>query len=404
MVDWLCLLVCSVALMNNQVFAIKNVSTTILESAVARGAVCLDGSPPAYYYQEGFGNGFNNWIVNIEGGGWCNSTYDCIDRSKKYYGSSRQIGNQTFTGLFDDDIAFNPDFYNWHKVFIHYCDGSSFMSDVKKVDPKTNLTFRGARIYNVMMEEILAKGMRNAHKAMLVGASSGGLMTILHCDKFRALLPNTCIVKCFSDSGFFIHGKDHSGVDIREKIFANVIATHKLANALPKTCTSKMNPSLCLFPENLVEDIKTPLFILESAYDGYQIRATLIPAVGGLYEWNNCLVNLTVCNATQLAILKDFRGAFIETLMKLDNSSSRGMYVHNCARHGHIHARDGWTCSSVMGNVIANKTIGEAVGDWYFDRTSFHEIYTQNDMPRNCTSPLSVQSFNKVCLAALHHT
>lgn len=27
------------------------------------------------------------------------------------------------------------DFYNWHKVYVYYCDGSSFMSDIKHVDP-----------------------------------------------------------------------------------------------------------------------------------------------------------------------------------------------------------------------------------------------------------------------------
>lgn len=53
--------------------------------------------------------------------------------------------------------------------------------------------------------------------------------------------------------------------------------------------------------------------------------------------------------------------------------------------------------------IICNlQTIGQAVGDWYFDRNSFHEIYTQNDLPRNCTSSLPEKSFNKVCLDALH--
>lgn len=29
-------------------------------------AVCLDGSPPAYHFDQGFGKGVNNWIVHIE--------------------------------------------------------------------------------------------------------------------------------------------------------------------------------------------------------------------------------------------------------------------------------------------------------------------------------------------------
>lgn len=28
--------------------------------------VCLDGSPPAYHFDKGFGTGVNNWLVHIE--------------------------------------------------------------------------------------------------------------------------------------------------------------------------------------------------------------------------------------------------------------------------------------------------------------------------------------------------
>ena len=29
-------------------------------------AVCLDGSPPAYHFDKGFGAGINNWLVHID--------------------------------------------------------------------------------------------------------------------------------------------------------------------------------------------------------------------------------------------------------------------------------------------------------------------------------------------------
>lgn len=31
--------------------------------------------------------------------------------------------------------TYAPDFYNWNRVAIRYCDGSSFTGDVEKVDP-----------------------------------------------------------------------------------------------------------------------------------------------------------------------------------------------------------------------------------------------------------------------------
>ncbi|KAL2333929.1 hypothetical protein Fmac_015142 [Flemingia macrophylla] len=51
------------------------------------------------------------------------------------------------------------------------------------------------------MEELLAKGMRNAKNAILSGCSAGGLTAILHCDRFKTLLPAGANVRCLSDAG-----------------------------------------------------------------------------------------------------------------------------------------------------------------------------------------------------------
>ena len=39
----------------------------------ATGARCLDGSPGAYYFQPGTGDGANKWYIHHQGGGWCES-------------------------------------------------------------------------------------------------------------------------------------------------------------------------------------------------------------------------------------------------------------------------------------------------------------------------------------------
>jgi hypothetical protein len=33
--------------------------------------LCLDGTPGAYYIQEGVGDNKNKFILYFEGGGWC---------------------------------------------------------------------------------------------------------------------------------------------------------------------------------------------------------------------------------------------------------------------------------------------------------------------------------------------
>lgn len=41
-------------------------------------------------------------------------------------------------------------------------------------------------------------------QVLLSGCSAGGLASILHCDEFRDLFPETAKVKCISDAGLFL--------------------------------------------------------------------------------------------------------------------------------------------------------------------------------------------------------
>ncbi|XP_042055873.1 pectin acetylesterase 11-like [Salvia splendens] len=380
----------------------QNVIISLLDSAIAKGAVCLDGTPPAYAYRPGFGDGVDNWHIFLEGGAWCQNVDECLTRTKIPSGSSAKListknGSVPFSGMLANNSTFNPDFYNWHVFKIFYCDGSSFMSDVEDVDPKHNLTYRGARIYDAMMDELLRIGMGNAKNALLSGISAGGLATILHCDKFQSLFHKTTRVKCLSDSGFFIHGEHFIGGDLRESFFSGVVSTHGLTNTLPTSCTFKFSPTLCLFPENLVPDVQTPLFLIESSFDSYQISQTLFKDKSP--SWISCNQNLMTCNLTEIEIMKDFRFTIINTLKSTiaSSSSKRGYFVHSCYLHGHMEYKGGSTCSSFIGNGLANKTIALAVGDWYFDRSEFQEMDMLNNLPRNCTSTDDYPTFEKKC-------
>ncbi|KAK4389094.1 Pectin acetylesterase 8 [Sesamum angolense] len=169
------------------------VDITYVRSAVAKGG-------------RGYGTGINNWLVHIEGGGWCNNVTTCLARKNNRLGSSKYMVKQlAFSGILNMKANFNPDFYNWNRVKVRYCDGASFTGDVEAVNPVTKLHYRGARVFLAVMEDLLAKGMKNAENAVLSGCSAGGLTTILHCDSFKALLPMGTKVKCFSDAGYFIN-------------------------------------------------------------------------------------------------------------------------------------------------------------------------------------------------------
>lgn len=61
--QWLNLLACLLLLLKAEA---SYVPITLVRNAVAKGAVCLDGSPPAYHFDKGYGAGINSWLVAFE--------------------------------------------------------------------------------------------------------------------------------------------------------------------------------------------------------------------------------------------------------------------------------------------------------------------------------------------------
>ncbi|KAF5749119.1 putative pectin acetylesterase [Tripterygium wilfordii] len=356
------------------------VGITYVQNAVATGAVCLDGSPPAYHLDKGFGTGINNWLVHLEGGGWCNNVTTCLSRKKTHLGSSKQMSQQIpFSGILSNRGRYNPDFYNWNRIKIRYCDGSSFTGDVQAVNRATNLYYRGQRIWIAVIEDLLKRGMKNAENALLSGCSAGGLASIMHCDSFRALLPMGTTVKCLSDAGYFINAKDLSGATHIEGYFRDVVTTHGSAKNLPLSCSSRMRPGLCFFPQYVAQQIRTPLFILNAAYDSWQVRNILAPGMADPHGyWSSCKLNIKNCSPMQLKTMQGFRLHFLSALSGSVKSSSRGMFINSCYAHCQTETQETWL---MPGSPLINKTtIAKAVGDWFYDRVSFQKI----DCPFPC--------------------
>ncbi|KAK1438370.1 hypothetical protein QVD17_04178 [Tagetes erecta] len=365
------------------------VAITIIEGAVAKGAVCLDGSPPAYQFDAGFGGGVNNWLVHIQGGGWCNSVNDCHMRTYSQYGSSKKMKSTdyNFTGILSNKQELNPSFYNWNRVAVRYCDGSSFTGDIETIDPGTNLHFRGARVFNVIIEELLNKGMKFASNALLSGSSAGGLASILHCDKFAAFFPSSSRVKCFSDAGYFAHVKDLSGEYKFEGYYDQIVTLHGSSKNLHHECTSQMKSSLCFYPQFAMPYVQTPIFLLHSTYDTFQVQNILAtPQADPSGLFSKCKQDITTCSTDQIQKLQDFRSEFLDAFLVVQNGSSRrGWFVNNCFTHGQCEYQSKW-----LGNLsskLNHKAIAEAVGDWFYDKNPTVQLVdNRNVLPHYCVN------------------
>lgn len=352
------------------------VPMTLVRNASHQGALCLDGSLPAYHLHKGFGAGATNWLLQFEGGGWCNDLESCFERAGTRRGSTRYMSKfEVFSGILSNNASLNPDFYNWNRVKLRYCDGASFAGDAKFDNGTSILYFRGQKIWRAIINDLLPKGLSKAKKALLSGCSAGGLASFLHCDNFTSFLPQNASVKCLSDAGFFLDEKDISLNHSMRAFYEELISLQGVEKNLHENCTSSLHyPHLCLFPQYALEFIKTPFFILNSAYDVYQFHHILVPPTADLHgRWNRCKLDPAACNPNQLSILQGFRKDMLTALNQFYTYSRRGgMFINSCFAHCQSESQDTWL--AIDSPRVNNKTIAEAIGDWYFSRRITKEI------------------------------
>ncbi|KAF3432976.1 hypothetical protein FNV43_RR24078 [Rhamnella rubrinervis] len=368
------------------------VKMSLVRNASAIGAYCLDGSLPAYHWHRGFGAGARNWLLQFEGGGWCNDIQSCLARAKTRRGSTRFMSKwEVFSGILSNNASLNPDFYNWNRVKLRYCDGASFAGDSMFFNGKSLLYFRGQKIWEAIILDLLPKGLGQARKALLSGCSAGGLSSFLHCDNFKNYLPTNASVKCLSDAGFFLDERDISLNHSMRFFYKDLVSLQGVENNLDKNCTSSFYfPELCIFPQYTLRYISTPFFILNSAYDVFQFHHALVPpSADPRGHWSRCKQNPAECRPNQIDTLQGFRQDMLLALRSFYNLSRRGgMFINSCFAHCQSETQDTWF--GIDSPRIHNKlprfdqTIAEAVGDWYFSRRVTKEIDCAYPCGTNC--------------------
>ncbi|KAL6613716.1 hypothetical protein ACP70R_035986 [Stipagrostis hirtigluma subsp. patula] len=363
------------------------VELTLVTGAQEKGAVCLDGSPSAYHLQRGSGSGSQSWIIHLQGGGWCYKISNCAGRSKSPVGSSTYMGAIAFEGILSNDQLTNPDFYNWNRVYVRYCDGASYSGDSLYEDESGNkLFFRGQRIWEAIIDELKEKGLAQSKEAILTGCSAGGLGALLHCNQFREQLPQEIPVKCLPDAGFFLDIEDLSGKRTQWSRYEGAVHLQNVTKVLPKECLAeKEDPAECFFPAEVIKSIKIPTFIINSAYDSWQIQNSLAPEKSlPDNSWLSCRANIRNCSSTQIQVLSGFRKKMLQDLKAVEDNKDWGWFIDSCFAHCQTVTDISW--NSPVARRLGNKTMAEAFGDWYFGRSSSER---EIDCEYPCNPPCS---------------
>lgn len=286
----------------------------VIESSSAK---CMDGSPPAYYFRPSAGasdasnENSTKWHVHFEGGGWCYDLETCYSRTFGRLGSTKHDPHCfELQDYLSNDESENPLMYGWNHVSVRYCDSASYAGDAVQYFEVPYLpvallpnacsthALQGHRMFfygRNNRDETIAhllrhRGMSAATDVVISGCSAGGLGIYLGIDQIAAQVladaPNAR-VSALSDSGFFpdytsderwqseheypeaiIDGRmDYSRCMKNLFLFANMSA-----GAHPKCLAAYANqPEMCVFAENLIPHIETPLFALQPQHDHWQI-------------------------------------------------------------------------------------------------------------------------------------
>ena len=170
-----------------------------------------------------------------------------------------------------NDPTQNPLMWNWTKIYLKYCDGSSQTSDVALPVPVGNQTifYRGHRILLAVQAYLLSTTLAGSTDVVVSGCSAGGLSTYLHADEWRAALPSTVRVTALPDSGFFLaYNSSHGGYGA---LMRSIV--QQMNSSLPVACVAANSgdPASCIFAEVIANTLKTPTFALQGKYDSWQI-------------------------------------------------------------------------------------------------------------------------------------
>ena len=86
------------------------------------------------------------------------------------------------------------------------------------------------------------------------------------------------------------------------------------------------------------------------------------------------------CTPPQWQLVKDFGVALLDAINGLGDNPSRGLFINACFGHVFTENTELWTGTPCK---LGDKTVQQAVGDWYFDRSPV-KLITKSDVPTSC--------------------
>ena len=179
-------------------------------------AVCVNGSPGAFIFRRGEGDGANKWVLVLQGGGGCNSRATCLLRNKRLISTAPWIKksklelSEFMDGIFNTNPENNPHFYNWNHVFFIYCSADTWGGRLRASPETEHINWVGHYVLEAIIKTLQDQSviglptLTSAEEILFAGSSAGAGGVINNVDWLAELLISdqiTARFKAVLDSG-----------------------------------------------------------------------------------------------------------------------------------------------------------------------------------------------------------
>lgn len=253
----------------------SNVTKVKVRVPLSTGAACLDGSPYVMTIAYGPRSTGKKWTLFMQGGGFCQDEEACELRSTGVFGSNSEHLEKCECMNF----AENGEEEDCTCVTVPYCDGGLFTGHrdkpLRTANGKT-LTIRGRRNLEVAFDTLLNHhGMKDAESVILTGESGCGFATMMHLDRLAELMPSSVNFRGLPVNGFVIDHKDVNNTYTYLAEMENIYYLHNSSGSISPECyvAFKDAPWKCMVSSHMARYVKTPMFLLASMYDAWQLAA-----------------------------------------------------------------------------------------------------------------------------------
>ena len=327
----------------------------LMTDAAKSGAVCLDGSPGGFYLRRGSAN---KWIVFHEGGGWCGSPNNCLDRAGTSLGSSKSWPD-TYTGGEAAAMFDYPPFNEFRIVYAKYCDGGSWAGNSSQVVGNTTLFYRGRPMLDALLDILLGMGLKSADELLYSGCSAGGLTTYIHTDYVRSRVPASVKMVALAEAMFSLPYDDVAGEPRFPSFMQFVYSAMDTFDSVDADCAAHYGRDMawmCMFGAIGSRFVQTPLFILNSKYDSWQQKA--IMGLGDCQGKEPDDKPPMCKNTTERTYWNDYTHVMLSNLTLVP--TRHAAFLSNCVAHCQLASS-----SNLMNRSVDGVTMGNAITSWY---------------------------------------